>query len=449
MTDHTAEHAHLSPSGSHRWFTCAGSLVLEAPIPNRPNDYSDEGTACHAVAAWCLTEHWRASKRINELIPVHRPGEEPRYVQFTDEMADMVQGAVDTIRRLTIGAHVVMIEQKLDFTDALDLPPEVIQAWGRQFGTGDVVIVTSDYELVVADFKFGHTPVEVVENSQLLIYAVAAHDELSLGYEIKRGRLMILQPKARGVTEWAFDLEYLERFRALMRSKAISAVNAWRDQDTIDQATWEETYLNPKPNDRDCAFCRAMATCPSAQRYMQETVGADFQAIVDDPKGALPEVSSDPAVAPDKWLATMMDAAPFAEDFFTAVRAETERRLLQNIDSVPGYGLELGRKGNRRFKDEAEAEHLIHRTWKIKRDIAYNYKLKTPTALEKLTKPSVATDEDGKEIKLPPILGPRRWKTLQDMIVQNDPSPSVKRRADIKNLYSPKPLTADDFDDLT
>lgn len=64
-------HAKLSPSGSKRWFACPGSLVLEAPIPNKSNTYSDDGTAMHDIAARCLTMHYQATKYIGEDVPVH------------------------------------------------------------------------------------------------------------------------------------------------------------------------------------------------------------------------------------------------------------------------------------------------------------------------------------------------------------------------------------------
>lgn len=44
-----SDHARLSPSGSKKWFACPGSLTLESFVPNESNEYSDDGTACHAV----------------------------------------------------------------------------------------------------------------------------------------------------------------------------------------------------------------------------------------------------------------------------------------------------------------------------------------------------------------------------------------------------------------
>ena len=50
-----------------------------------------------------------------------------------------------------------------------------------------------------------------------------------------------------------------------------------------------------------------------------------------------------------------MEAVGFVEDWCKAVRAETERRLL-NREEVPGFGLELGRQGPRKWTDKEAVE---------------------------------------------------------------------------------------------
>lgn len=176
------EHAKLSPSGSKRWFACAGSLVLEAPIPNKSSTYSDDGTAMHEVAARCLTEHWRASKYVGQDIPVNNRHEEPRSVEFTDEMAELVQGYVDTVRKIGIG-HRMLVETRVDFSEFVLVDD--------QFGTADCIIVDLDQgELGVYDLKTGHTPVTVPGNTQAMFYALGALRAL-LNEAIAKGEVVI------------------------------------------------------------------------------------------------------------------------------------------------------------------------------------------------------------------------------------------------------------------
>lgn len=422
MTQENTAHARFSPSNSKGWFACAGRLVLEAPIPNRSNKHSDDGTAKHEIARRCMVEDRQAAEFVGAWIPVHAAHEPLRQVKFTDDGADKVQSMVDVVAALAAHATVTLIEQRVDFSDVVQIP--------NQFGTADVVLLMPDGELVVADYKFGHTPVEVEENTQLLIYALGVYNELSLAADIKSIRLMILQPEASSpVTEWKCSVDYLLAFAETVRSKACSVLNAENDYGKVTPEVWERTYLNQNPNDKDCAYCRAMATCPSVARKVQETVGASFDAITEDGACASPSIYKDEA------LAAKMAAAGLIEDWITAVRAEVERRLLAGQE-VPGFGLELGRKGNRKWADEAAVEKLIRETYRLKMEDAYDFSLKSPTAFERMSKPAKA-EVDGKKVEVKPILGPRRWQDLQKHITRADPKPSVKPAAKIKEPYTP------------
>lgn len=163
---HEEAHARLSPSGSKKWFACPGSITLEETIPNLPTTYSDAGTAMHDVAARCLTEHFRASRYIGEYIVVSLPHEEVRKVEFDADMAELVQGYVDTMRVLSIGNR-YWVEQRVDFSEFCGVP--------GQFGTADFIVFDDRGGVLhVHDLKSGYTPVTVEDNSQLMTYALGA-----------------------------------------------------------------------------------------------------------------------------------------------------------------------------------------------------------------------------------------------------------------------------------
>lgn len=172
MAEHV-NHARLSPSGSKRWFACPGSVALEAPFPDTASTFSDDGTAMHTVAAWCLTEHRRAHLRIEQEIAVHDEGQPPRYVTFTEDMADLVQGYVDTVRMLGIGS-LLQVEQRVNFSPFVGV--------AGQFGTADAIIWNDrDGELMLVDLKTGYKFVDAEENSQLLCYALGALKQIVEG----------------------------------------------------------------------------------------------------------------------------------------------------------------------------------------------------------------------------------------------------------------------------
>lgn len=426
-TEVPTAHARLSPSSSKRWFACPGSIVLESAFPNESNEYSDEGTACHEVAAWCLRNGTAAHQRVGEYIAVHHDGEEERYVHFTEVLADMVQPEVDTIRKLADGAQLLLIEQRVDFSKIVGVE--------NQFGTLDVGIVSADGELQIRDFKFGHTPVSVEENTQLLIYALAAYEELSLSYEITGIRLAIHQPKVAGTTEWTCSVEYLTGAFRERLNKAVRAVQAAEAFDDDPMEEFASLHLNPNPNKDECAFCRAMATCPAYTAKVQAEIGASFEDLTAAPT---PEAVIQRPGAPS--LATMMAAVPMLEDLCKAIRAEVERQLLAG-DDVAGFGLELGRKGPRKFTKPGEVEDLLRKKFRIKMEHVYDMSLKSPTQLEKLTKPGTEVDDlSGLPVAIGPVLGKRQWEKLQEFIAQSDPKPSVKPIAQIKTPYVvPKP----------
>ena len=47
-------HAKLGPSAAERWFNCPGSIRASEGMPNNSSVFAAEGTAAHALAAWCL-----------------------------------------------------------------------------------------------------------------------------------------------------------------------------------------------------------------------------------------------------------------------------------------------------------------------------------------------------------------------------------------------------------
>ena len=108
------------------------------------------------------------------------------------------------------------------------------------------------------------------------------------------------------------------------------------------------------------------------------------------------------------------------------MRAETERRLL-NREEVPGFGLELGRQGPRKWTDKEAVEDMVRKQFRLAEGDAYNMKLKSPTQFEEqLTKPAEGKDK--------PVLGPRQWKKLQSLITRSEPKPSVARDRDQEAL---------------
>jgi hypothetical protein len=139
-----------------------------------------------------------------------------------------------------------------------------------------------------------------------------------------------------------------------------------------------------------------------------------------------------PETAHEDDLARVMANASLIEGWVKAVRAEVERRLLAG-EPVPGYKLVQGKKGNRQWANPDEAEATL-KSMRIKHDQMYDYKLASPTSIEKLAK--------AEEI------GPRQWTKIQTLITQSDGQPSVAPASD-KRPALVTSAAASDFDDVT
>ncbi|HSV48337.1 MAG TPA: DUF2800 domain-containing protein [Ramlibacter sp.] len=423
-------HAKLcSPSGAEGWFACAGRIVMEAPFPDDGNDASDNGTARHTVVSVCLDKGQAVSAWVGHKVPLDAKGE--RRVTYKADWVDEDQDYVDTIRKLAEGGD-LFVERQVNFERFTEVK-------GDSFGTLDagvfVPLPDGTHEMIVADRKTGYHEVPVEKNKQLQLYALGLYDEFSMVYDISRVRLIIHQ---RGAREWDCSIEDLLAFAQEARSRAITVQNAVAMHGQVDQAEWEATFLNQSPTEDACRYCKAMATCPSMQRTVQEIVGGDFALLATG-------VEIDTAPMPNDNLATAMSAAGLIEDFIKAVRAEVERRLLAGTE-VPGFKLVLGKAGARKWKDADAAEQAL-KAMRLKVEEMYDLSVISPTSAEKLApkfdkKGKVIPPKDGAP---PPAIGPRQWLSLQPLIGRSDPKPSVAPVTDKRDAYVPTPV-ADDFE---
>lgn len=467
------DHAKHSPSGAKRRFACHGSLTLESFFPNTSSVYSDDGTAKHHVAAKCLNltkmrEPMMAAEYVGMGIQVNGSHEPLRTLEFTAEMAEPTQQYIDYVRSVVCDDP-YWVEQQVEFGQYIDVPD--------QFGTADVILLREywdddtqelAYELVVIDAKFGHKRVEVEANPQLLYYALGSYDRFALSHNIKRIRLVIFQPEHGGESEWTCSVEYLLQFAKTARAHETSVRFAQMEYSLIEDAPaeqqearrteWATVFLHKDPNEEDCAFCRAMSTCPAVRAKLEREVGASFQAI--DENEATPhhptsgqevhDENDDPIWVPhynDEDLGRAMRVTGLLEDWATAVRAEVERRLLEAkndpaVCQAMGHGLELGRQGHRKWVETKKAEEAFKKM-RLTTEQMYELKLISPTRAEELA--TQKRNRKKEPIGPEPIIGPTQWKRLQDLIKRAPAVPSVKPLSKIKELWTPEELSGDAF----
>lgn len=187
---------------------------------------------------------------------------------------------------------------------------------------------------------------------------------------------------------------------------------------------WQKAYLNP--GEKQCRFCKAKANCPALRAEVTEIVGGSDAASVDEFAQFLPDVPD--AQTGDNYLSIAMAKVGLVEDWCKAVRAEVERRLLAG-KAVDGWKLVEGRRGNRSWSDDAAVETLL-KSFRLRQEEMYDYKLINPTKAEKLLKDS-----------------PKRWAKLEELIARSEGKPSVAPATDRRPELVVDPVS-EDFRDL-
>jgi len=379
---------------------CPGSVTLEADIPDTSSAYAREGTAAHELAAMVLEDSGSyASDYVGKKIAFDDHGEDVLWL-ITKDMAEYVDDYVRFVRERATGKS-LHVECKLSIGH--------ITGEDGATGTSDVVIIDIPNKTIeVIDLKFGMgVRIDAKHNEQLQLYALGALEEYSLVTDFERVGMVIHMPRLNHVSEWEIPVSELHIFGSLAR-------------DAADTVRWEEPTFNA--GEKQCRFCKAKATCSALLAEVTEIVfGA---ATLDD---FVPQVVD--SQTGDNYLPMAMSKVGLVEDWCKAVRAEVERRLLAG-QTVDGYKLVEGRKGNRAWSDEGAVEQLF-KSFRLRQEEMYDFKLISATKAEKLLKPN-----------------PKRWAKAEQLITRSDGKPSVALATDKRPAMDVKPVL-DDFRDLT
>jgi hypothetical protein len=378
---------------------CPGSVTLEADIPDTSSAYAREGTAAHELAALVLEDSGSyASDYVGKKIAFNDHGEDVLW-PITKEMAEYVDDYVKFVRDRAKG-KMLYVECKLSIGH--------VTCEAGATGTSDVVIIDIPNKTIeVIDLKYGMgVRVDADENPQLQLYALGALEEYSLVTDFERVGMVIHMPRLNHVSEWEIPVAQLVHFGDTARYAA-------------ETVRLEDAKFNP--GEKQCRFCKAKATCPALRAEITEIVGG--VATLDD---FTPETVD--SQTGDNYLPMAMSKVGLVEDWCKAVRAEVERRLLAG-QTVDGYKLVEGRKGNRAWSDEDAVEKLF-KSFRLRQEEMYDFRLISATKAEKLLKEN-----------------PKRWAKTEQLITRSDGKPSVAPATDKRPAMDVKPVL-DDFQGL-
>jgi hypothetical protein len=389
-------HAKLSPSGAHRWMRCPGSVALEAAFSDQSSSYAAEGTLAHTLASDCL-EH-PAGKH-----PSQRIGEQHDVDGYSFTVDQTMADYVDDYIRLVLGyaqRGLLLVEQRV--------PIGHLTGEQGATGTSDAIVVdTANRVLFVVDLKYGMgVKIDAGDNPQLMLYALGALEQCDQLGEFDQVCMVIHQPRLNHVSEHWLEVAELLEFAEDVRLAAIEV--------------GDHEVPRLEPGEKQCRFCKAKSTCPALAAEVGEIVSGS---------ATLSEFDTPDMTTGDNYLSMAMSKVELVEQWCTAVRAEVERRLLAG-QTVDGFKLVEGRKGNRKWSSDTEVETLF-KSFRLRQDEMYDYSLISPTKAEKLLKDT-----------------PKRWERAQALISRADGKPSVAPATDKRPTLAVQSV-ADDFRDLT
>jgi len=328
-------HAKLSPSAASRWMRCTMAPSLEAGLPDEASAYAAEGTQAHTLAEFCA----RTS------VGLSWGGKPPEAADqemqdAADEYAAFIRETFLNLRDEGADPH-IETELRLDLTDWI---PE-------GFGTADCLIV-ADGTLHVIDFKYGKgVKVDAEGNCQMSIYALGALHWAQMVYDIDVVRMVIVQPRLGGISEWA--------------------------QTTDALLSWGEDVLKPAarkafdgtgefcPGEDTCRFCKASGSCRAQADH--------FLTLFDD--------NPAPDLLTTEEAGELLQRAAGMDEWLKGLKGMVFGALMDG-GTVPGWKLVEGRS-TRKYTDEDEIAKRLRKA-KYKVSEIYEKKLLGISKMEKL-----------------------------------------------------------------
>ncbi len=364
-----AKHSSIGASSAYRWFECPASVRMSVNAPPQEDTiYAKQGTAAHWVVDQFF-KAWQKDQTIDLYSYVGLPA--PNGYELEDEDIEAVEKFVNfVLDLLKEGKYILHSEAEFELSAIYD----------GLFGTSDIVMMESNMKrLKVIDYKHGSgIPVEVVDNKQLLYYALGAilfackkHgigllDVMGWGHVFSEVEIIVAQPRCRhkdgAFRRWVIPAAKLEAFALELAQKA------------------KETSKKDAPfkvGDH-CRFCPALATCPAFNNKTFELAQADFKGVSHPSNLNLPA----PEALTVHQIKKIMDFADLIAAFLKAVEANALHRM-NHGEVIEGYKL-VKKKSNRDWKNEDEAKETL--SLYVKEEDLFEKKFLSPAKAEKLGK---------------------------------------------------------------
>ncbi|MFQ8996305.1 MAG: DUF2800 domain-containing protein [Agathobaculum sp.] len=338
-----AAHALLGASSAERWLACPPSARLCEKFPDTAGQAAQEGTLAHALAELKVRSYFTVMAKSAYTRAYNKIRKDELFTAEMDRITDEYLDYIKDCAMQFSAPPTVACEVKVNFSGYV---PD-------GFGTADLIMLGGDTMRVI-DFKYGmKTPVNVVENPQLKLYALGALAQYAMLYKVEWVILSIAQLRLGEPTEWETTPDELYKWAAeYVQPRAQQAYNG--EGEFKDGA--------------HCRFCRAKAKC---RTYAAANMAVTEQHTPDE----------DPALLTDEEVGKLLTRAePFLK-WFGAVQTYALEAALDG-KTIPGWKAVEGRSV-RQF-DDADAAFADLRAAGIEDALLYERKPLTLAGVERL-----------------------------------------------------------------
>ena len=333
-------HAIFSPSSSSRWLECPLSLQLEKKV-NAKQDESEEakaGTLAHEKLATLLNTYYNSDITSDRTI-----------IDISDEYINTTIKQI--ITRFPRKEYKILPEASLYYNQDIH-------------GTCDMLLFRwkECYPVGVLDFKYGDNEVEVIGNTQLLMYAYIISKIFG---KIEKGlTLGIYQPKCSNSERlWTVYQDTIDMFELKIKE----AMNFYFNRETTHKG------YPDKQTERVCKYCPVRYThCPHTLRAV--TV-LNNDIVVNDNISAL-ELKKEQEIF---LLKNRTKITNYLDDLHARYKLR-----LQSGEQIEGLRLTKD-KEIKKWKDENEAKKIME----LNGINPYTVKIKTPSQCIKESKDKI------------------------------------------------------------
>lgn len=350
-------HAKKSPSGSKMWTSCPASFHLQQGFPNKSSLASAMGTALHFLASEVLIKDKDIQKALGHPIFVMKDGSEGWGTRDNAYLNHII--TQDDIDNVSIYVNYVRNTDGIKHIEVA-LPLETLTGETGAVGTSDSCILDIENGLLtIVDLKMGRHKVDVNDNSQLKMYALAALENFR-DYNFKMVKIVIIQPLLNYVGEQYHSVESLLQFKKFLYERS-----QYIDTLTIKTLKDDDFYMS----DETCKWCKAKAICPAQIAGVMSVNYVDCEKINNE------------------QLANYLSQVDMIRSWCDAIEQYAFEKL-ENGDEIEGFELRAGKHGNRKWSDEKAVLSMLEEH-NIDSDIFFEKKFISPTSLDKLFKNKV------------------------------------------------------------